>query len=252
MHTPALVKRSGSGRARRIALALAFAAMPFAAQLAHAAQRTVEPSLRFQPEPRAKLVALTFDACSGAFDSRIADVLIGNRIPATIFVTDRWLKRNGPALALLLAHRDLFEIEDHGEHHIPAVTGTVAVFGLKPAGTLKAVDAEVEDGAAAIGKATGEAPRWFRGATARYSPDALKEIEGDGFRIAGFSLNADMGAALPEKTVAKRIAAAKSGDVIIAHINQPRHSAGAGVAEGILALKAEGFHFKRLDEVFAP
>ncbi len=251
MHTLRAVKLRRRSRVLHAAFALVLA-LPFATQPAHAAQRTVEPRLRFQPGAQAKLVALTFDACSGAFDGRIADVLVKNNIPATIFVTDRWLKRNGPALALLLGHRDLFEIEDHGEHHIPAVTGTVAVFGLKPAGTLKAVDAEVEDGADAVRAATGQAPRWFRGATARYSPDAMAEIKADGFRIAGFSLNADMGAALPGRLVAKRIAAAKPGDVIIAHINQPSHPAGAGVAEGILALKAEGFHFKRLDEAFAP
>jgi hypothetical protein len=48
---------------------------------------------------------------------------------------------------------------------------------------------------------------------------------------------------------AERISAAKSGDIIISHINQPTRPAGAGVAEGLLALKARGFSFVHLDDV---
>ena len=44
----------------------------------------------------------------------------------------------------------------------------------------------------------------------------------------------------------KRIAAAKDGDVIIAHVNQPDRPSGAGVVQGILALKAKGYLFVKL------
>ena len=47
---------------------------------------------------------------------------------------------------------------------------------------------------------------------------------------------------------AKHIASAKDGDVIIAHINQPTHEAGEGVVRGLLALKARGVIFTRLDD----
>ena len=49
-------------------------------------------------------VALTLDACMGAVDDRILGVLVEKAIPATIFVTHRWLTRNPAALAVLLAH----------------------------------------------------------------------------------------------------------------------------------------------------
>ncbi len=194
-------------------------------------------------------MALTFDACSGHADLRILDTLVEEAIPATVFVTHRWLKRNPEALATLLAHPDLFEIENHGDQHVPTITDTPFVFGLKTAGTLDAVKAEVDGGAAAIVEATGHPPHWFRSATARYSRDAAAAIEAEGYKIAGYSLNADVGASLSEKAVSARIAAAKSGDVIIAHINQPTHPAGAGVVDGIKALKATGWRFVRLDDV---
>ena len=59
-----------------------------------------------------------------------------------------------------------------------------------------------------------------------------------GFGIAGYSLNADAGASLPAHSVAHRIAGAISGDVIVAHINQPTRPSGAGVAAGILGIAA--------------
>lgn len=216
---------------------------------AAAKPRDLEPRLTLVPAAEGeKVVALTLDACSGHADHRILDALVAEHIPATIFVTHIWLRRNADTLAMLLAHPDLFEIENHGDHHIPTVTDTPFVFGLKTAGSIGAVKAEVDGGAAAIVAATGQAPHWFRSATARYSRDAVTTIEAEGYRIAGYSLNADMGAALPETIVAARIAAARSGDVIIAHVNQPTRSAGAGVVAGIKALKAAGWRFVRLDE----
>lgn len=214
------------------------------------------PALASDIEPHMKLpagvraVALTFDACSGAVDNRILDELIADRVPATLFVTHRWLKRNAPTAALLLAHSDLFEIENHGENHVPAITDEPRVFGLPTAGSLTAVSQEVLGGAAAVTATFGRAPVWYRDASARYSRDAVVLIGNLGYRIAGYSLNGDIGASLPADAVSKRIAAAKSGDVIIAHINHPERPAGAGVVEGIRALVAKGMHFERLDGAF--
>jgi peptidoglycan/xylan/chitin deacetylase (PgdA/CDA1 family) len=208
-----------------------------------------EPSLHLKKSAAGETrVALTLDACGGHTDSRILTALVDNRIPATIFVTGLWLKRNAVAFAIMRAHPDLFEIENHGARHIPAVDSAVRVYGIRAAGSLEAVDAEVKGGAAAIEKAGGEAPHWFRGATAKYSATSLKQIEALGFRIAGYSLNADGGSLLPAATTARRVAAARDGDVIIAHINQPTHSAGAGLVKGLLDLKARGVTFVRLQD----
>lgn len=194
-------------------------------------------------------VALTFDACSGGVDERILKTLVDHRIPATLFVTRRWLVRNGPTVKLLAAHPDLFEIENHGSNHVPAVVGDKPVFGIKPAGTLANVRAEVEGGASAITADFGMQAGWYRDATARYSSDALDLIKSMGFRIGGYSLSGDYGATVPAAKAERIIGNARDGDVIIAHINQPGRASGAGVARGVLALKAKGYAFRRLDEV---
>ncbi len=194
-------------------------------------------------------VALTLDACSGQTDQRILNALIENQIPATIFVTGRWLKRNAASVAIMKAHPELFELENHGLNHVPAIDNQSEMFGLKTAGSLPAIRSEVEGGVNAMQIATAGKPVWYRDATARYSDNAIKLIHEMGYRVAGYSLNADMGASLLSGQVETRIAAAKDGDVIIAHINQPTRAAGAGVVKGILALKQKGFHFVRLNDV---
>jgi peptidoglycan/xylan/chitin deacetylase (PgdA/CDA1 family) len=200
-------------------------------------------------QPGRLVVVLTLDACPGDFDMRIAAALVEGGIAATIFVTGIWLVRNSTGLAFLLAHRDLFAIENHGELHIPPVVGRRRIYGIQSAGDLVAVRREVELGASAIRVATGVQPRWYRGATGRYSPSAIPAIEHLGFSIAGYSLNADAGATLPAHSVATRIAKATNGEIIIAHINQPERQSGPGVVMGIRELQRRGASFRRLDQL---
>lgn len=210
----------------------------------------VEPKLHIaKGGPAAPQVALTLDACMGKTDHRILDVLVQNRIPATIFVTARWLKQNAAAFAVMKAHPDLFDIENHGNMHVPAITNVATMYNIKTAGSLDAVRLEIDGGADAISKSGASKPKWYRDATARYSTDAVKLAQSMGYQIGGYSLNGDQGASLLAPVVAKRIAAASDGDVIISHINQPMRSAGEGVAKGILALQAKGMKFVKLRDV---
>jgi len=192
-------------------------------------------------------IAITLDACPGGFDPRIAAALVQGGVPATIFVCAPWMRRNPYALAFLLAHPELFSLQNHGARHLTCVLGARRIWGLAPAGDLAQVRDEVAGGARALAEATGRPPTWFRGAAAIYSPPALDLIRRMGFGVAGFSLNGDEGASLPAAKVAARVGAAKNRDVVISHINQPLRSSGAGVAEGVLKLRQLGARFVRLD-----
>ena len=55
-------------------------------------------------------IALTLDACGGAYDSDLIATLVRLQVPATIFVTRRWLDANPAAVRELLAHPVLFEM----------------------------------------------------------------------------------------------------------------------------------------------
>lgn len=235
----------------RRALLLAPAVLPWTP--AHAttpADGPIEPHMRLaNPPPDGLTVVLTLDACPGAFDHRIANALVESRIPATIFVTELWIRRNPAGLALLLAHPDLFALENHGARHIPPVLGTRAIYGIKVAGDLPSIRQEVTEGAAAITSASGVAPRWYRAATGFYTPSVIPVIRQLGFGIGAYSFSADLGASLPAAKVAARIANAANGDVIVAHINQPLRPSGAGVVTGVRDLQRRGARFLRLDQL---
>jgi len=245
------VSRRGFGRTVMGAVGASIAAAD-RMRAGHAAERDapVEPHIRLADVPAdRRVIALTFDCCPGAFDARIATVLVSQRIPATIFVTWLWMRRNPEGLALLLAHPDLFAIENHGELHIPPVLGDRTIFGIRVAGDLPAIRREVDDGARAIHAATGIAPRWYRAATGFYTPSVIPEIQAMEFAIGGYTFSADLGASLPAARVVARMASARSGDVIVAHLNQPLRPSGLGVVAGVLALQREGTSFVRLDQV---
>lgn len=243
---------SGSGLTRRGFLACAAAPVVMPA-MAGRAMASLGPRDFLEPKmhllgagadgPR---VALTFDACGGVTDHRILDVLLAEEVAATIFVAGPWLPHNRPVFDTLLSRPDLFEIGNHGLHHHAAIDETVRLWGVPAAGSAHGVEEEVDGGARLIEAAGGPRPKWFRGATALYTRSSVQEIEGLGYRLAAFSINGDDGASLPARRVAENYRGAQDGAVLISHINHPEKSAGAGVAEGIRALKARGMRFVRL------
>lgn len=218
---------------------------------AHAYAKPVEIHDVLQPQfGPSKRIALTLDACSGKFDDDLIEYLIRKRIPATIFATKKWLDKNPYGLSVIKQHLDLFDVEDHGENHIPAVIGVGRkVYGIPGEPDLIHLRREVQAGAVAVEQATGAAPHWYRGATAEYDAQAIAEIQKLGYRIAGFSVNADEGATAKKLAIEQRLRHVKAGDVIIAHMNKPASDSAEGLAVGLDHLLNRGFIFVRLDQV---
>lgn len=200
--------------------------------------------------PDSKRVALTLDACSGRFDEDLIAFLVRNQIPATLFATKKWLDKNPYGVALIKSHLDLFEVEDHGENHIPAVIGVGRkVYGIPGEPDIIHLRREVVEGARAIEQAIGVPPHWYRAATAEYDSQASREIENLGYKIAGFSVNADAGATLKQAAIEDRLQHVRGGDVIIAHMNKPAGDTAEGLSVGLLQLLKRGYVFVRLDQV---
>ncbi len=177
----------------------------------------------------AKEIALTLDACTGKFDYDLIEFLIRNRIPATIFATKKWLDRNPFGVSVIKAHLNLFDVEDHGENHIPAVIGAgKKVYGIPGEPDIVHLRREVTVGARAIERAIGVTPHWYRSATAEYDAQSIAEITKLGYKIAGFSINADEGATLSKLAIEKRLKNVQPGDVIIAHMNRPASDSAKG------------------------
>jgi len=132
-------------------------------------------------------LALTLDACSGKFDDDLIEFLIRNRIPATLFATKKWLLANPLGVSIIKAHLDLFDVEDHGENHIPAVIGAgKKVYGIPGEPDVLHLRREVSEGARTITELFGVPPHWYRGATAEYDAQAVTEIEKWAMALPGF------------------------------------------------------------------
>ncbi len=194
-----------------------------------------------------RVVALTLDACGGDFDADLVATLVALRVPATVFVTRRWIERHPAGMAQLKAHPTLFAIEDHGAAHKPAMVGQDRrIYGLRGAADLDQVRAEVEGGAKAITAHGAPEPRWFRGAAAVYDPAAIRAIEAMGYRIAGFSVNADAGATLPHREIVARLSRVQPGDIILAHMNRPSSDSAEALRDALPTLLARGLQFVTL------
>ncbi len=70
--------------------------------------------------PSCPNIALTFDLCpvrkGSGYDKALVDYLIDHEIPATFFMSGRWITRHDPEVTQLLGNA-LFEIGTHGEVH---------------------------------------------------------------------------------------------------------------------------------------
>lgn len=211
----------------------------------------VEVRQRIKLEPNSRpVVSLTLDACSGGYDAKLLAFLIKNKIPATLFLTKKWMDQNSDAVEYLKAHLDLFDIENHGERHVPAVVGArKTVYGIEGQPDLLHLRREIDIGAQSISERFGKLPRWYRAATAKYDQEAVYEITKMGYRIGGFSVNADEGATLSARQIIKRLNSVRRGDIIIAHMNKPVSANSVGLAEGLKRLSARGFTFVRLNQI---
>lgn len=195
-------------------------------------------------------IALTLDACSGKFDQVLIDFLIENQIPATLFLTKRWIIQNPKGSTLIKNHLDLFDIENHGEHHIPAVIGVGRrIYGILVEPDLDHLNREIKVGAEAIEDQFGVKPTWYRGAGAVYDQQSIERITQLDYKIAGFSINADEGATLSAPMIEKRLKHAQAGDVIIAHMNRPKSGTAQGLKGALTWLIDKGFVFVRLSEI---
>ncbi len=101
-----------------------------------------------------KLVAITFDACptslADEYDEKVVEVLLREKVPATIFMSGRWVEKN-PEKAKYLADQPQFEIANHSYYH-------PHLLEKDDARVLR----ELKRTQAIIKKTTGKTPKYFR------------------------------------------------------------------------------------------
>lgn len=192
-----------------------------------------------------KVVALTFDACEGKgrpahFDRSILDYLEAEKLPATIFATGLFARRNAGDLARL-AKLPQVEIENHSFDH-PQHMERLGAAQLA---------AEVDEADQAIEAATGRKPRFFRFPAGSYDAPTLAAVEAGGHRVVHWRWPS--GDPTPGLTPAHLkswvLSKTRPGDILIFHINGRAPATGQALPEVVADLRWRGFRFVRLDEM---
>ena len=208
------------------------------------------PGVRTRIQTDEKILALTMDACGSKTDSldeELIDFLIRERIPATLFITSRWIDKY-PDKFKRLAGNPLFEIENHGKEHRPASLTGRSIYGIAGTENAAALINEVTDGADKIEKLTGRRPIFFRSGTAYYDEYAVKLIQDLGFQSVGFAVLGDRGATYTAPEVVEAFLTSQPGDIIICHMNHPEKETGKGLMKVLPVLKKQGYRFVLLKD----
>ena len=196
------------------------------------------------------VLALTMDACGSegdSLDEELIDFLTEHEIPATVFITGRWIDKY-PEKFKHLAQNPLIEIENHGISHRPASLNGNSIYNIKGTASAGELYDEVNANADKIEKLTGRRPIYYRSGTAYYDEGATEMIESMGFQSIGFAVLGDKGATYTAEEVESAFLTAKAGDIIICHMNHPEKETGKGLMRVLPQLKAKGFRFVLLKD----
>lgn len=211
---------------------------------------TIDGVVTSVPSQEPTLV-LTFDACGGpggdGYDSALIEFLRRERVFATLFLTSKWIAARR-ATAAALATEPLFEIENHGSAHRPCSVNGRSAYDIR--GTRSVGDAvdEIERGAAAIFDLTGRRPRFYRPGTAHFDDVCLDVAGALGEVAAGFAVNGDGGAGMSRRAVRDALVKAKSGSIVLLHMNHPGSETAEGVMDALPILRARGVKLLRLGD----
>lgn len=194
-----------------------------------------------------RTVALTFDACEANspahLDHGIADYLVQNHVPFTVFMAGKFVRSN-PDASRWLASFSFVDIENHSYSHNDHMDR------MTPA----QVRAEVISAQDEIETVTGRRTTFFRFPAGNYSAAGLAAVEGLGYRVVHWRW--PVGDPDPHVTAPKIENAVadmtRPGDILIMHINGRGVHTAEALPSVVAELKAKGYHFVTIAQALAP
>ena len=199
-----------------------------------------------------KVLALTFDACGGSvrsngYDASLIDYLNKNQIPATLFITGKWIDANQKVF-LQLAANNLFEIGNHGLNHTPCSANGRSAYNIKGTASVAEVIEEIDGNDQKIRSLTGRVPHYYRSGTNYYDEVAVTIAKDLGYQAVGYSVLGDAGATFNREQVKKALLGARAGSIVIFHFNHPEGDTAEGIMDAIPILINRGFKFVKLSD----
>ncbi len=200
-----------------------------------------------------KILVLTLDACGGpganGYDSGLIEYLRKEKIPASLFMTGRWIEKN-KKIAHELAKDELFTIENHGTLHRPASVAGLSKYGIRGTTSISRLYSEVYGTAEVIYEITGRIPRYYRPGTAYIDDVAIDIVHEMNFTVLSFTVApGDAEHKLPLKIMTKRfLTRVHPGAVVLLHMNHQHGKTRQLLMEAVPKLKDMGYSFVRLED----
>jgi peptidoglycan/xylan/chitin deacetylase (PgdA/CDA1 family) len=198
-----------------------------------------------------KVLALTFDACGGpkgsGYDAKLIDFLTSEAIPATLFISGKWMDAN-PEIFQTLSRNPLFEIENHGLKHRPCSATGRSVYGIKGTKSVGEIYDEIEGNALKILNLTGRRPRFYRPGAAYCDGICVEIASALGYEVVNFSVRGDAGATYSTKEVKETLLHSVPASIILMHMNHPEGKTAEGLIAALPELRKRGFRFVKLSE----
>lgn len=205
----------------------------------------VAPEVVFHGTRDAKLIALTFDACStrqpSLYDERVTQVLVEKRVPATVFLGGKWIEENLDHTRYL-ASLPQFELGNHTFLH-PHLT-RISDARLRE---------ELAWTQAVLYTVTGRQATLFRAPYGEYDHRVVRLAAEAGLTTIQY----DLASGDPDVHVTKDILTkyvvenARPGSIIVMHINRRGWHTAEALPDIIDSLRQQGFTFVTVGALLA-
>lgn len=190
-----------------------------------------------------KKIAITFDACptglTDEYDEKVVEVLLREKVPATIFMSGRWVEKN-PEKAKFLAEQSQFEIAAHSYYHPHLLE--------KPD---ERVVRELKRTQKIIKKATGKTPRYFRAPYGEVDERIAMLAKAEGLTTIQYDIaSGDPDPGLSPQRIARVVLRdARGGSIIVFHLNKKGVHTAEVLPEIIDGLRKRGFTLVTVGEM---
>ena len=190
-------------------------------------------------------IALTFDACptgrEDEYDEKVVDVLVQEKVRATLFMSGRWVEKNKD-MAKVLAANPQFEIANHAYWH-PHMLEKDDERILRELRRTQDI----------IGKVTGKRPKYFRPPFGEVDERLARLAAEAGLVTVQYDIaSGDPDPGLSAKRIIRGVVGeAKGGSIVVFHMNRNGVRTAEVLPEVIKQLREKGFELVTLGEMLA-
>ena len=192
------------------------------------------------------VVALTFDACAtrkqaNGFDRKIFDILAKEQIPATFYLTGRWVEKH-PSAAKVIAAAPWIELGNHTYTH-PRLTLT----------RKERIQQQIRRTNKIIEKKLGRPALSLRPPAGAFNATVVRLASQEHLPVVLWSIvSGDAGGHVPAARMDRAVLdQAKPGSIIIFHINKRAPYTKKALPDIIAGLRDKGFRFVTVSQLLA-